>query len=310
MIILKKFRKGKRIDRTIMKTFPSATLSEIYKWLRIGKIKINGKKCSGDYKLKEEDEIKIFLSDEQILDYKQKGVVHKTSFEILFEDEYFLIVNKPPFLASQGGIGVKENNLVNQVRFYLKGTETTVALANRLDIGTSGIIIFGKSEKANSKLYQLTKKRAIEKTYYALTIEKPKPVKGTIDCYIKKSTKDYVPIMKVCKKADSNSKHAITDYKTLESRENYALLELILKTGRMHQIRLQFSSKNAPVLGDKTYGNEKINKKWSKLLKRQFLHAAKIKFVHPFTKKKLEISAPFSKDLKKVLKKLKFDHTF
>ena len=260
MIILKKFRKGKRIDRTIMKTFPSATLSEIYKWLRIGKIKVNGKKKKGDYKLNEEDEIKIFLSDEQILDYKQKGVVHKTSFEVLFEDEYFLIVNKPPFLASQGGIGVKENNLVNQVRYYLKGTDTTVALANRLDIGTSGIIIFGKSEKANSTLYQLTKKRAIQKTYYALTIEKPKPARGTMDCYIKKSTRDYVPIMKVCKKADANSKHAITEYKTLESKESYALLELILKTGRMHQIRLQFSSKNAAVLGDKTYGNEKINK--------------------------------------------------
>tara|TARA_Y100000034_G_C6874481_1_gene399712 strand:- start:247 stop:1164 length:918 start_codon:yes stop_codon:yes gene_type:complete len=304
MLEIKNILEGSRLDKFLMNYFPSASLSEIYRWIRTGRIKINRKKKKGDYRLQKKDKLRIFLNDEEIKAYKKKGVAHKKSFTVLYEDEHLLVINKPPFLASQGGIGVKENNLINQVRFYLNHTQKKIALANRLDLGTSGIVILGKNPEINSKLYEITKDKEIEKKYYALVIGRVKEKKKILKNYIKKTIKRFKHVVVICKKDEMGAKYSETEYEVKAYYTNYTLLELKLKTGRMHQIRVQMAQIGHPVLGDSIYGDKEENKKWSKYLKRQFLHASMIKFKNPMTKKSLTLEAPLSKDLKKVLGKI------
>ena len=111
-------------------------------------------------------------------------------------------------------------------------------------------------------------------------------------------------IVVICKKDERGAKYSETEYEVKAYYTNYTLLELKLKTGRMHQIRVQMAQIGHPVLGDSIYGDKEENKKWSKYLKRQFLHASMIKFKNPMTKKSLTLEAPLSKDLKKVLGKI------
>lgn len=291
-----------RLDKFLMQEFPSATLSEIYKWIRTGKIKVNKKKQKPSYRLNPKETVNLFLTKNQIEGYQTRGVVHKVSFKVLFEDEDILILDKPPFLASQGGIGVNENNLVNQVIYYLK-KDVKISLGNRLDKDTSGIVILGKNPKANALIYEITKGRQIEKKYYALTVGRIRKKTGTFKDYLAKGTKNFQPIMRVSNKDDSHAKYCETTYKVVKHIKNHSLLELTLKTGRMHQIRVQLASRGFPVLGDKLYGNENENKKTK--LKRQFLHASQVTLNHPITNKKLKITSELPKDLKKSLEKIK-----
>ena len=296
--------KSMRLDKFLMQKFPSATLSEIYKWIRTGKIKVNRKKQKPSYRLNPKETVSIFPTDKQINDYQTKGVVHKVSFNVLFEDEDMLVVDKPPYLASQGGIGVNENNLVNQVNYYLK-KDAKISLGNRLDKDTSGIIILGKNPKMNALIYNITKSRQMEKKYFALAIGRIRKKTGTFKDFLAKGTRDFQPVMKVSNKDDSRAKYCETTYKVVKHIKNYSLLELTLKTGRMHQIRVQLASRGFPVLGDKIYGNEDENKKVSRYLKRQFLHAYQITFNHPITNKKLKVTSELPRDLKKTLEKIK-----
>ena len=296
--------KSMRLDKFLMQKFPSATLSEIYKWIRTGKIKVNRKKQKPSYRLNPKETVSIFLTDKQINDYQTKGVVHKVSFNVLVEDEDMLVVDKPPYLASQGGIGVNENNLVNQVNYYLK-KDAKISLGNRLDKDTSGIIILGKNPKMNALIYNITKSRQMEKKYFALAIGRIRKKTGTFKDFLAKGTRDFQPVMKVSNKDDSRAKYCETTYKVVKHIKNYSLLELTLKTGRMHQIRVQLASRGFPVLGDKIYGNEDENKKVSRYLKRQFLHAYQITFNHPITNKKLKVTSELPRDLKKTLEKIK-----
>lgn len=296
--------KSARLDKFLMQEFPSATLSEIYKLIRTGKIKVNRKRQKPSYRLNPKESVNIFLTNEQIKGYQTKGVAHKISFKVLFEDDDILILDKPPCLASQGGVGVNENNLVNQVIYYLK-KGVKISLGNRLDKDTSGIIILGKNPKINALIYDITKGRQIEKKYLALTVGRIRKKTGTFKDFLAKGTNNFQPVMKVSNKDDSRAKYCETTYKVVKHIKNYSLLELTLKTGRMHQIRVQLASRGFPVLGDKIYGNEEENKKVSKYLKRQFLHADQVTLNHPITNKKLKITSGLPRDLKKTLEKIK-----
>lgn len=294
---------GKRLDRYILDQFPSSTLSEVYKWIRVGRVKVNSKKQKHSYKLKNNDMLTLYLTDDQISDYSKEGVVHKKTFKTVYEDKNILVLDKPPFLVSQGGPGLNENNLVNQVRFYLNDPKLVISLGNRLDKETSGLMVLGKNRDANSKIYDLTKKREIEKKYYALVYGKLKNKRGTFKDYLAKGRKNFQQISRVVSKDHSWAKFSSTEYKVLKQYKDYALLELKLNTGRMHQIRVQLSSRNLPIVGDKLYGDETINKTFPKL-KRQFLHACQVKFRHPFTNKMMDLKSELPSDLNKVIKSL------
>jgi 23S rRNA pseudouridine955/2504/2580 synthase len=302
MIELKNNSGNLRLDKLLMREFPAAKMSEIYRWIRSGKIKVNGKKKKINYKVNVDDVIKVFVAEPEKF---EKPLASRITFEVLYEDNDLLIVNKPAFLASQSGIGVMKNNLVEQVKHYLKGKYKKIALGNRLDRETSGIVVLGKHPEVNHKLYALYKEGLVEKHYLTLVVGRIKEKKGILKDYLKKKIKNFQHCSEICDEKDYGAKYAELRFDLSRYIGNYSLFDVKLITGRMHQIRAQFASRGAPVLGDDLYGDKKENKKWAKELKRQFLHASKIKFKHPITGKRLLINAPLPKDLENLLKKLK-----
>lgn len=297
-----------RLDRYLRKHFPSAPLSLIYKWIR-REVKVNNKKEGQNYRLKEGDHLVLAVTQEEERQYTQPVVEKrktKETFAVLYEDPDLLVVNKPPYLASQPGQGVMKNNLVQQVKEYLRGIKTTIALANRLDRETSGIVIVGKNRPMNDLLYSMFKERRVEKYYVTLVVGRLPRKQGLLQHYLRRKTINFQHRMLISKKEDPQAVYAEAEYHVLKYYGNYTLIKVKLKTGRMHQIRVQMRELGYPVLGDRVYGNREENQKWKKILKRQFLHAAEVEFTHPLAKKRMKIEAPLPEDLSRVVEKIGF----
>ncbi len=150
----------------------------------------------------------------------------------------------------------------------------------------------------NHELYKIYKQRKVEKHYITLVLGKLKNQQGILKDYLKATRRNFKSFTEITTKKDPKARYAECSYKIKKQYKNHTLLELNLKTGRMHQIRVQLSSRGHPVVGDKLYDKK------DKHLKRQFLHANFLSFKHPITNKILKIEAPLSQDLKKVLSKL------
>jgi 23S rRNA pseudouridine955/2504/2580 synthase len=306
VISIDKEAEGVRLDRFLRKKLRNAKLSFIYKCIREGMCAVNGKKQKQNYRLKKEDKIEIELTEEKYAEFsaEKPSIKAKKTFDVLYEDDNMLIVDKPPFLASQPGTGVERNNLVTQVRTYLQDLATKPTPANRLDRGTSGIVIIGKHRKAIMEFYKLFEERNIEKYYLALVIGKLAKKGGTITSHLKRVTEKFQHKMLVCPQHEQGTVTAESSYRILVQAEQYALVEVKIATGKMHQIRVQFAHLGHPLVGDSIYGDKETNEMFKKILRRQFLHAYKIRFVNPFTQKIMDIEAPLPEDLKAVLKKI------
>ncbi len=291
-----------RVDRFLRKRFPQAPLSLIYKSLRTGVYKVNDKKSKPDYRLRIGDTVTIFLSpdDYEQLTRKERTVkIHKT-FEVLYEDDDVLIVNKPPMLASQPGTGVEQENLVEQVKRYVD-KNTHPGLAHRLDRGTSGIVVIGKNREALLALHRLFQERRVEKYYLALVVGHLHQKRGVVKFFLKKTTEGFQHRMLVVDAGEPGAVEAETSYRVLEESPLTSLLELQLKTGKMHQIRAQFAHLGHPLVGDRVYGDATTNNRYAHLLRRQFLHAFRIRFQHPMEQHQLDVVAPLPEDLQHLL---------
>ncbi|MEK6903498.1 MAG: RluA family pseudouridine synthase [Nanoarchaeota archaeon] len=299
---------GVRLDRFLRKKLRNAKLSFVYKCIREGICTVNGKKQKQGYRLKKEDAIEIGIREEKYAELSAEkpaiAIRAKKTFDVLYEDDDMLIVNKPPFLASQPGTGVERNNLVTQVRTYLQHLTTKPTPANRLDRGTSGIVIIGKHRKAIMEFYKLFEDRNIEKYYLALVIGKLAKKGGTITSHLKRVTEKFQHKMLVRPQHEQDTVTAESSYRVLVQAEQYALVEVKIATGKMHQIRVQFAHLGHPLVGDSIYGNKETNGLFNKIIRRQFLHAYKIRFIHPFTKKMIDVEAPLPEDLKAILEKI------
>jgi len=200
---------------------------------------------------------------------------NKDNLEVLFEDNHLVIVNKKSGDIVQGD-KTGDKPLSDVVKEYIKEKynkpgEVFLGVVHRLDRPTSGIIIFARTSKALERLNKMLRDRVISKTYWAVIKKKnPKNNKST-----------------VFKKEAQGSKKAILHYTTLKNLENYLLLEIDLETGRHHQIRAQLSFIGSPIKGDLKYGASRSNKDGS-----IHLHARKINFTHPVSKKTITIIAP------------------
>lgn len=284
-VIIDKKNENQRVDKFVRKVLKNAPLSFIYKLFRKKNVKVNDKKIDIDYKLKENDVLKIYVSEQQLDDFKNKVNLKIVEFchEIIYEDENILIINKPSGLLVHGDNKNKKETLTNDVLNYLysKGeydndSYFTPAPAHRLDRNTSGIIIFGKNSAVLHDLMELLQdKSKIEKEYIALAVGNINK-EGVIDAPLLKIEK----LNKVVVSNDIGSKKAITKYYPYKNLKDYTLLKVNLLTGRTHQIRVHLSYINHPIVGDKKYGNIKVNKIFEEKygLDSQFLHAYSIKF--------------------------------
>ena len=230
-----------------------------------------------DMSVKENDLIKVNLDFEED---NSNIVPTKMNLKILYEDDSLLIIDKPPHMPVHPSLNHYENSLSNGVKYYFDSVNLhrLIRPINRLDKDTSGIVMFAKNEYIQSRLTNYTKE------YIAIVVGTLEG-KGIIDKPIKRKANS---IIERC--VDENGEKAITEYEVLKNfninGEDLTEVKCILRTGRTHQIRVHMASINHPILGDTLYGQE------SNLIDRQALHAFKVKFIHPITKKEIEIISP------------------
>ena len=218
---------------------------------------------------------------------------------VLYEDNHIIAVNKRVGDIVQGD-KTGDNPLSEIVKSFLKKkynkpNNVFLGVVHRIDRPTSGVVIFAKTSKSLKRLNNMIKNSEIEKFYWAITKNKPEKRNDTLVHWLKKNPKNNKSTH--FKKETENSKKAILHYKIIKELKNYYLLEVLLETGRHHQIRTQLSAIGCPIKGDLKYGYERSNKDGGICL-----HAKKISFSHPVSKKKILISAPlFEHDIWKEL---------
>ena len=218
---------------------------------------------------------------------------------VLYEDNHIIAVNKRVGDIIQGD-KTGDNPLSGIVKSFLKKkynklNNVFLGVIHRIDRPTSGVVIFAKTSKSLKRLNNMIKNSEIQKFYWAITKTKPEKRNDTLVHWLKKNPKNNKSTH--FKKETENSKKAILHYKIIKELKNYYLLEVLLETGRHHQIRTQLSAIGCPIKGDLKYGYERSNKDGGICL-----HAKKISFSHPVTKKKILISAPlFEHDIWKEL---------
>ena len=208
--------------------------------------------------------------------------------DIVYEDNHLIIVNKSAGELSQSDY-TKDLSLVDKVKKYIKTKykkpgNVYLGLVNRLDRPTSGLVIFSKTSKSLARMNKLLKERKIKKIYHAVTEKSPNPKKGTLINFLKKNqikNKSFI-----VNENELKSKKAILHYTLIKKLKNFFLIEIMLETGRHHQIRSQLANIGCVIKGDVKYGAKRANKD-----KSICLHAKNIEFIHPITKAKISLDA-------------------
>ncbi len=208
--------------------------------------------------------------------------------DIVYEDNHLIIVNKSAGELSQSDY-TKDLSLVDKVKNYIKTKykkpgNVFLGLVNRLDRPTSGLVIFSKTSKSLARMNKLLKERKIKKIYLAVTEKSPNPKKGTLINFLKKNqikNKSFI-----VSENELKSKKAILHYTLIKKLKKFFLIEIMLETGRHHQIRSQLANIGCVIKGDVKYGAKRANKD-----KSICLHAKNIEFIHPITKAKISLDA-------------------
>jgi 23S rRNA pseudouridine1911/1915/1917 synthase len=216
----------------------------------------------------------------------------KYGIEILYEDNHLIVLNKGVSDIVQGD-KTGDISLDNKLRDFLKERDSKpgnvfVGIPHRLDRPVSGALVYTKTGKALSRMAELFREKKVEKIYYAISATIPDPSSGTLEHFIIRNTKQNKSYCH--NKEIEGSKHAVLHYALLTSSDRYHLLEVLLETGRHHQIRAQLSKIGCIIKGDLKYGAPKSNKNGG-----ISLHARKIAFTHPVKKERIEVLAPFPK---------------
>lgn len=257
-----------------------------------GMLTVNGALKAKNYRVKSGDCVAIELLEPQNVDIVPENI----PLDIVFEDEFLLVVNKPKGMVVHPAPSHYSGTLVNALMFHcadsLSGIngEMRPGIVHRIDMNTSGLLVVAKSDAAHFGLAEQIKAHSFTREYEALAVGKFKDLSGTVDAPIGRHKIDR---KKMCV-TDLNSRNAVTHFEVLRQFEKFAHLRLRLETGRTHQIRVHMAYIGHPIYGDDVYG------KAVKGLQGQALHARKIGFVHPITNEYLE----FSSDLPDYFKKL------
>jgi 23S rRNA pseudouridine1911/1915/1917 synthase len=227
--------------------------------------------------------------------------------KIVYEDDEIVVIDKPAGVAAHPSVGWSGPTVVGAllqagIKITTSGASERQGIVQRLDVGTSGLMMVAKSELAYSRLKQAFRDRKVHKVYHAIVQGHPDPTSGTIDAPIDRHPKAEFKFT-----VGPNGKPSITHYEMLEAFGSAALLEIILETGRTHQIRVHFSVFRHPLLGDTMYGADpKLAAKLG--IEHQWLHAMRLSFEHPITGLEVSFSTEYPKELALVLERLRNQH--
>ena len=284
--IIEKNDAKQRLDKYLCKSFPNLPQALMYKYVRIKRIKVNGKRAEISTRLAVGDKVDLYINDEffEKKETRYDFMSAAKKLDILYEDDQILLLNKKTGLLCHPDDREYADTLIARVKRYLyeKGEyqpddamSFTPALVNRIDRNTSGIVIAAKTAEALRVLNQKMTDREIHKFYLCVVLGTPNKREGLLEGYlVKDEQKNKVFISK--KKNDPNAKEIRTKYTVLKNNDHYSLLEVELLTGRTHQIRAHLASIGHPLLGDGKYGKNEQNKKSG--LKKQCLCSYRLQF--------------------------------
>lgn len=313
-------KEKQRLDKYITVFVENATRTKAQKAINRGNVLVNGNFVKSNYILKPFDEIEIELPVPE----KQDILPEYIPLDIVFEDQYLMIVNKPAGMVTHPAYKNYSGTLVNAIMYYADSKKENLSSMNgferagivhRLDKDTSGLLVIAKDEVTHSKLSDLFMKHDIEREYQAIIWGNLKKKKGIIESRLARDKRDRKKIT-VLKDDEEGGKVAVTMYEVLIEYEFLSLIKLNLKTGRTHQIRVHLANHGHPVFGDETYGGRvphsvnltaNIRAQIKNLLDgmpRQALHARVLGFNHPRTKEVLHFESELPEDMMNILNQL------
>ena len=309
-----------RLDVYLTNHTENATRNKVQEAIKNGEVLVNGKAVRPSYSILPNDLIAINLSRPDPPEVKAESI----PLDIIYEDDYLLIVNKPAGMVTHPAYKNYSGTLVNALMHHseklsqLHSEEdeefdiVRPGIVHRLDKDTSGLLVVAKDETTHQKLAKQFAAKTSEREYNAIVWGTFKQQSGVIDAPLGRSKRDRKKVAVI-----DDGKHAVTEYEVMEQFEFLALIKLHLRTGRTHQIRVHLSHIHHPVFGDETYGGREIiagkveGKKKAELknlldmMPRQALHDKKLGFVHPQTKKMIRFESELPEDMKAVLTKLR-----
>ena len=280
---------GQRLDRFVAKAVPLLPDSLLQKYIRLKRIKCNGKAAKRDLRLEAGDVLSLYINDEFFETPREENAwlkIAKPRLSVVYEDENILLADKKPGVLCHSAGKWDYNTLIANIQAYLaqKGewrpkeeNAFTPALCNRIDRNTGGIVIAAKNAEALRILNEKIRDREIDKYYLCVVCGKPKPADGRLeDELFKDAVKNQVFVKE---KAEPGSRHAVTEYRVLQVRDGLSLAECHLLTGRTPQIRAQMAHAGWPLLGDGKYGKEQLNRRYHE--DGQALYSWKLRFDFP-----------------------------
>lgn len=280
-----------RVDVFVVKLLEDFSRSKVQKMFQEGLITVNDELVKASYILKMDDvvNVKVILEEKEI-----KPI--NLNLEVLHEDEELLVIYKPAGLIVHPSESSNEVTLVNHLLYHtknlsLKGGSDRPGIVHRLDKDTSGILVVAKTDNAYDFLVNQFKERTIKREYLAIVHHPFKEDSGTINLPI---IRDRVKMV-----VSPNGKEAITHFNVIDQNETYSFLKCSLETGRTHQIRVHLAYINHPIVADLVYGKSKKFKNYY-----QALHAKKLEFIHPTTKKRVSFKKKPPKEFLEILKKV------
>ncbi len=323
---------GQRLDNFLMRELKGVPKTHVYRIIRSGEVRVNKGRASADTRVEVGDVVRVPpVRMSERVEQKAQAMAEQAAsrapaktFPVLFEDEHFLTIDKPAGVAVHGGSGVSFG-VIEQLRMA-RPQATFLELVHRLDRETSGILLIAKKRSALKNLQDQFRERETGKTYLALVVGQWPTNKKVLDKslhkyllaskeggadagerrvkVVEKDHPDAMPSLSLVKVRATSGVPSVAD---AAGQRGYSLLEVTIKTGRTHQIRVHLASEGMPIAGDDKYGDFDLNKALARgtapaALKRMFLHAWRFQCKHPFTGEKIELFAELPPELAEFLR--------
>jgi len=282
-----------RIDNFLLRRLKGVPKSHVYRVLRSGEVRVNSGRVKPEYRLKPGDRIRL---PPVRVSEKKAPIPQPLEFPVIYEDAALLVIDKPAGVAVHGGSGVSYG-VIESLR-AARPQAKVLELAHRLDRDTSGLLIVAKKRSALVELHRLLREGAVEKVYVAVVkglLKEPLEIREPLHRYVSATGERRVRV-------GEGGREAVTRVKPLKANDHYSVLEVGLLTGRTHQIRVHLAHAGHPILGDDKYGDFPLNHALAKDgVRRLFLHARRLGFVHPTSGERLRLESKLPQDMQQFI---------
>ncbi len=309
--------KGKRLDAFLTENIPGWSRSRLQRLIENEDVLVNEKAVKPSYKVREGDEIEIDLVEAPVARFEPENI----PLDIVYEDEYLAVINKPAGMVVHPGAGVQSGTLANAISYHfglgildfglesdpeqskIQNLKSKIGIVHRLDKDTSGLIVVAKTDEIHEALSEQFRERKVYKSYIALVHGSPEQNTGKIDAAIGRNKHNRLRM-----KVAGHGRSALSLWKVRQRFAKFTLLDVEIKTGRTHQIRVHMAYINHPVVGDEIYNEGRDNTIMDHTVRnaiasmpRFFLHAEKLSFTHPKTGELMEFTQELPTELKEFL---------